>query len=121
MGSLIRAAEASGIQQLQIGPFTRFGEGIEAKYNPNELASIAFELRRNDIGIADNGTSVSVVEVVKINPAKMNKKSEAWLSLEKELISGMEQDYLEGIHTALKKKFNVSINQNYIEKLVNPE
>ena len=53
--------------------------------------------------------------------AKMNKKSEAWLSLEKELISGIEQDYLEGIHTALKKKFNVSINQNYIEKLVNPE
>ena len=121
MGSLIRAAEASGIQQLQIGPFTRFGEGIEAKYNPNELASIAFELRKNDIGIADNRTSVSVVEVVKIHPAKMNKKSEAWLSLEKELISGIEQDYLEGIHTALKKKFNVSINQNYIEKLVNPE
>ena len=121
MGSLIRAAEASGIQQLQIGPFTRFGEGIEAKYNPNELASIAFELRKNDIGIADNGRSVSVVEVVKIDPAKMNKKSEAWLSLEKELISGMEQDYLEGIHTALKKKFNVSINQNYIERLVNPE
>ena len=53
--------------------------------------------------------------------SKMNKKSEAWLSLEKELISGIEQDYLEGIHTALKKKFNVSINQNYIEKLVNPE
>ena len=121
MGSLIRAAEASGIQQLQIGPFTRFGEGIEAKYNPNELASIAFELRKNDIGIADNGRSVSVVEVVKIDPAKMNKKSEAWLSLEKEIISGIEQDYLEGIHTALKKKFNVSINQNYIEKLVNPE
>ena len=121
MGSLIRAAEASGLQQLQIGPFTRFGEGIEAKYNPNELASIAFELRKNDIGIADNRTSVSVVEVVKIHPAKMNKKSEAWLSLEKELISGIEQDYLEGIHTALKKKFNVSINQNYIEKLVNPE
>ncbi len=121
MGSLSRAAETSGIQQLQIGPFTRLGEGIEAKYNPNELASIAFELRRNDIGIADNGTNVYVVEVVKIDPAKMNKKSEAWLSLEKELISGIEQDYLEGIHTALKKKFNVSINQNYIEKLVNPE
>ena len=121
MGSLIRAAEKSGIQQLQIGPFTRFGEGIEAKYNPNELASIAFELRKNDIGIADNGSSVSVLEVVKITPAKMNKKGEEWLSLEKELISGMEQDYLEGIHTALKKKFNVSINQNYIEKLVNPE
>ena len=121
MGSLIRAAEKSGIQQLQIGPFTRFGEGIEAKYNPNELASIAFELRKNDIGIADNGSSVSVVEVVKIVPAKINKKGKAWLSLEKELISGMEQDYLEGIHTALKKKFNVSINQNYIEKLVNPE
>ena len=86
-----------------------------------QLASIAFELRKNDIGIADNGKSVSVVEVVKIDPAKMNKKSEAWLSLEKELISGIEQDYLEGIHTALKKKFNVSINQNYIEKLVNPE
>ena len=121
MGSLIRAAEKSGIQQLQIGPFTRFGEGIEAKYNPNELASIAFELRKNDIGIADNGSSVSVLEVVKIAPAKMNKKGKEWLSLEKELISGMEQDYLEGIHTALKKKFNVSINQNYIEKLVNPE
>ena len=121
MGSLIRAAEKSGIQQLQIGPFTRFGEGIEAKYNPNELASIAFELRKNDIGIADNGSSVYVVEVVKIVPAKINKKGEEWLSLEKELISGMEQDYLEGIHTALKKKFNVSINQNYIEKLVNPE
>ena len=121
MGSLIRAAEKSGISQLQIGPFTRFGEGIEAKYNPNELASIAFELRKNDIGIADNGSSVSVLEVVKIAPAKMNKKGKEWLSLEKELISGMEQDYLEGIHTALKKKFNVSINQNYIEKLVNPE
>jgi len=121
MGSLIRAAEKSGIQQLQIGPFTRFGEGIDAKYNPNELASIAFELRKNDIGIADNGSSVSVLEVVKIAPAKMNKKGKEWLSLEKELISGMEQDYLEGIHTALKKKFNVSINQNYIEKLVNPE
>ena len=121
MGSLIRAAEKSGIQQLQIGPFTRFGEGIEAKYNPNELASIAFELRKNDIGIADNGSSVYVLEVVKIAPAKMNKKGKEWLSLEKELISGMEQDYLEGIHTALKKKFNVSINQNYIEKLVNPE
>ena len=121
MGSLIRAAEKSGISQLQIGPFTRFGEGIEAKYNPNELASIAFELRKNDIGIADNGSSVSVLEVVKIAPAKMNKKGKEWLSLEKELISGMKQDYLEGIHTALKKKFNVSINQNYIEKLVNPE
>tara|TARA_B100000214_G_C23972538_1_gene630932 strand:- start:1145 stop:3037 length:1893 start_codon:yes stop_codon:yes gene_type:complete len=121
MGSLIRAAEKSGIQQLQIGPFTRFGEGIEAKYNPNELASIAFELRKNDIGIADNGSSVYVLEVVKIAPAKMNKKGKEWLSLEKELISGMKQDYLEGIHTALKKKFNVSINQNYIEKLVNPE
>ena len=121
MGSLIRAAEKSGISQLQIGPFTRFGEGIEAKYNPNELASIAFELRKNDIGIADNGSSVYVLEVVKIAPAKMNKKGKEWLSLEKELISGMKQDYLEGIHTALKKKFNVSINQNYIEKLVNPE
>ena len=121
IGSLKRAAEKSGIQQTQLGPFTRFGEGIDAKYNPNELASIAFELRKNDIGIADNGSSVSVLEVVKIAPAKINKKGEAWLSLEKELISGMEQDYLEGIHTALKKKFNVSVNQNYIEKLVNPE
>ena len=101
-GEFEQGSRKSGIQQLQIGPFTRLGEGIEAKYNPNELASIAFELRRNDIGIADNGTNVYVVEVVKIDPAKMNKKSEAWLSLE-ELISGIEQDYLEGIHTALKR------------------
>ena len=69
MGSLIRAAEASGIQQLQIGPFTRFGEGIEAKYNP-ELASIAFELRKNDVGIADNGRSVSVVKLLRYRSRK---------------------------------------------------
>ena len=108
-------------RQNRIGPFSRFGEGIEPRLNPNELASVAFELSENAIGIADNNNSVSVVELIDIQPAKLDKKSEAWLSLERELISGMEQDYLEAIHSALRKKYSISINQDYIEKLVKPE
>tara|TARA_B100001123_G_C15298712_1_gene1020242 strand:- start:401 stop:2386 length:1986 start_codon:yes stop_codon:yes gene_type:complete len=121
MGGLDRAAEASGVAKNRIGPFSRFGEGIEPRLNPNELASVAFELSENAIGIADNNNSVSVVELIDIQPAKLDKKSEAWLSLERELISGMEQDYLEAIHSALRKKYSISINQDYIEKLVKPE
>ncbi|MBH67159.1 MAG: hypothetical protein CMM58_02280 [Rhodospirillaceae bacterium] len=117
---LSAAAQESGYVAEKIGPFTRFGKGLESRALPSDLVTVAFELKKDAVGIADSKDSVFAIELVNIDAARPDKTNPGWVSLEKELTETIEQDYLEALQTALRKKFVIKIDEKYINSLVAP-
>ena len=99
-------------------PFTRAGDGLKHAEYPGDLATIAFELAINDVGIADGSAEVAIIELIEVKKANINKKSPEWRALEKELTTTMQQDYSDTMLQALKTKYSVSIDHDYINRML---
>ena len=110
-----------GYTIVKVGPFTRFGQGMENNTYVNELAPIAFELEKDGVTLTETKNTVLAVELINIQSARPDKQSAEWLALKKELINALEQDYLVSLRKALRNEFNIYVNQSYIQTLVTSE
>jgi peptidyl-prolyl cis-trans isomerase D len=99
-------------------PFTRAGDGLKQTQYPGDLATVAFELALNDVGIADGSTEVAIIELIEIKKANIDKKSQEWRALKEELTATMQQDYSDTMLQALKGKHSVSIDRDYINGML---
>lgn len=118
---LANKARELGYTIVKVGPFTRFGQGMENNTYVNELAPIAFELEKDGVTLTETKNTVLAVELINIQSARPDKQSAEWLALKKELINALEQDYLVSLRKALRNEFNIYVNQSYIQTLVTSE
>lgn len=112
------AAGREGLAVARVGPFARSGEGVGAGGWPDDLAAVAFDLSRGDIGVAESGTVVAVAELVEIRPAARGGNDGAWTRLVEGLSAGMAQDYAEAYLASLRARHSASIDRGYIDSLM---
>ena len=115
---LKRAARALGHSVTRIGPFDRFGSGLDATLKDGDLAAIAFDLAPGDVEVAESGTASSVVELVEVVGAETAEDAAMRDQIARELTDATATDYLSGYIAALKREYAVTIDRGYIDTLM---
>ena len=115
---LARAAEPYQLVVAPHGPFNRIGDGLDDNTIATDIPAIAFDLGRDQVGIANSDTAVfvfQVTDIIRVDPAN---EADLRDQIVAELSAGVRRDFAESFLTALRNEYAVTIDRGYIDNLM---